>query len=76
VLVLAAFVAGCMTFVAGVWAGRGSGSLLAHMTWGALTLVLQLFALGVTTVHARYSEQRIAGLLAELEKRDRLSTDS
>jgi uncharacterized membrane protein YjfL (UPF0719 family) len=69
-LVLASFLMGCATFVVGVRVGHGSSTLVMHMTWGALTLVVQLFAVCVATIHARHSEQQIALLqraLAEAE---------
>jgi len=66
VLVLVSFVMSCATFIEGVRAGHGSATLVAHMTWGALTLIVQLFAACVATIHARRSEQQIAMLEAAL----------
>ncbi len=56
--VLLSFLAGCVTFVLGVRVGHGSSPLSDHLTWGALTLVLQLFATGVAIVHARAAARR------------------
>lgn len=57
-LVLLSFLAGCVTFVLGVRVGHGSSPLSDHLTWGALTLVLQLFATGIAIVHARAAARR------------------
>jgi len=57
-VVLLAFVAGCVTFVLGVRAGHGTSPLGQHLTWGALTLVLQLFATCIAIVHARVAAAR------------------
>jgi hypothetical protein len=73
-LVLASFVLTCGTFVLGVRVGHGSTSLVTHMTWGALTLVVQLFTVCVATIHARHSEQQIALLRAALEKAEAASS--
>lgn len=65
-VVMASFISGCVAFVEGVRVGRGLSPLANHMTWGAITLVLQFFAVCVATVHARQSERRIAELRSAL----------
>ena len=67
-LVSASFVLTCATFVLGVRVGHGSSTLVSHMTWGMLTLVVQLFTVCVATIHARHSEQQIALLRSALEE--------
>jgi hypothetical protein len=57
-LVLLSFLAGCVTFVLGVRAGHDATPLAHHLYWGALTLVLQLFATGIAIVHARAATAR------------------
>lgn len=52
-LVVLAFLSGCATAVAGYWVGRGQSPVSLVLNWGALTLVLQLFAACVAVVHAR-----------------------
>ena len=69
-LVGLSFVTGCITLVVGYGVGHGTGSMAAHLGWGMLTLVLQLFSTGVATVHARASSHEIALLNAELERLD------
>jgi hypothetical protein len=68
VLVLLSFVSTCITFVLGVRVGHGEAALGSHLNWGAVTLVLQLFAAGVSAVHARASGEEIAALRAALEE--------
>ncbi|MEW6269545.1 MAG: hypothetical protein AB1689_09650 [Thermodesulfobacteriota bacterium] len=58
VVVLLAFLAGCVTFVLGIRAGYGTSPLSSHLNWGAITLVLQLFATCIALVHARASAAR------------------
>ena len=53
VLVVLAFLSGCVTAVTGVWVGRGQSPVSLVLNWGALTLVLQLFAACIAVVHAR-----------------------
>lgn len=60
-VVVLAFVSGCITAVVGVWVGRGQSPVTLVLNWGALTLVLQLAAACIATVHAR------AGRLREVE---------
>jgi len=67
-VVLLAFLAGCVTFVLGVRVGHGTSPLASHLTWGALTLVLQLFAACIAFVHARASGAQTARLHAELAR--------
>ncbi|MBY0278462.1 hypothetical protein K2Z84_24290 [Candidatus Binatia bacterium] len=52
-IVVVAFLSGCATAVAGYWVGRGQSPVSLVLNWGALTLVLQLFAACVAVVHAR-----------------------
>lgn len=52
-VVVLAFVAGCVTAVVGVWVGRGQSPVTLLLNWGAVTLVLQLFAACIALVHAR-----------------------
>lgn len=52
-IVVLAFLSGCATAVAGYWVGRGESPVSLVLNWGALTLVLQLFAACVAVVHAR-----------------------
>lgn len=56
-LVVLAFVSGCITAVAGVWVGHGESPLSLVLNWGAVTLVLQLFAACVAIFHARASRE-------------------
>jgi hypothetical protein len=67
-LVSASFLLTCATFVLGIRVGHGSSTLVSHMTWGALTLVVQLFTVCVATIHARHSERQIALLRSALEE--------
>jgi len=67
-LVSASFVLTCATFVLGVRVGHGSSTLVSHMTWGVLTLVVQLFTVCVATIHARHSERQIVLLRSALEE--------
>ncbi len=57
-VVVLAFVSGCITAVVGVWVGRGQSPVTLVLNWGALTLVLQLAAACIATVHARAGRQR------------------
>lgn len=52
-IVVLAFLSGCVTAVTGVWVGRGQSPVSLVLNWGALTLVLQLFAACIAVVHAR-----------------------
>lgn len=52
-LVVLAFVSGCVTAVTGVWVGRGQSPVSLVLNWGAVTLVLQLFAACIAIFHAR-----------------------
>jgi hypothetical protein len=54
-LVVLAFVAGCITAVTGVWVGRGQSPVSLVLNWAAVTLVLQLFAACIAIFHARAS---------------------
>lgn len=67
-VVVLAFLAGCVTFVLGVRAGHGTSPLASHLSWGAITLVLQLFAACIAVVHARASSARAARLREELAR--------
>jgi hypothetical protein len=42
-----------VTAVTGVWVGRGQSPVTLVLNWGAVTLVLQLFAACIAVVHAR-----------------------
>lgn len=53
VIVVLAFLSGCVTAVTGVWVGRGQSPVSLVLNWGAVTLVLQLFAACIAVVHAR-----------------------
>lgn len=66
-IVLLAFVAGCVTLVLGVRLGHGESDLGQHLTWGVLTLVLQLFATAIAFVHARASSAQAARFREALE---------
>lgn len=54
-LVVLAFVSGCITAVTGVWVGRGQSPVSLVLNWGAVTLVLQMFAACIAIFHARAS---------------------
>jgi len=60
-IVTLSFVAGCITAVVGVWVGRGTSPVSLLLNWGALTLVLQLFATCIAVVHARADRARAPG---------------
>ena len=57
-LVVLAFVSGCITAVVGVWVGRGQSHVSLVLNWGAATLVLQLFAACIALFHARADRER------------------
>ena len=57
-LVVLAFLAGCITAVVGVWVGRGQSPVTLVMNWAAVTLVLQLFAACIALFHARADRDR------------------
>jgi hypothetical protein len=67
ILVFLSLLAGCVTFAVGIRVGHGTADLASHLGWGAVTLVLQLFAASVAAVHARASGRQIAALRRALE---------
>ena len=52
-IVVLAFLSGCVTAVVGVWVGRGQSPVSLVLNWAAATLVLQALAACIAVVHAR-----------------------
>jgi hypothetical protein len=78
VIVVLAFLSGCVTAVVGVWVGRGQSPVSLVLNWAAATLVLQALAACIAIVHARVgpSDHRIAERTPAPDERDRRTAAS